>query len=683
MRERAIVRAALSRRDACGGLGWGYAEVPSEVQSNELSRDCRKAEPRSRRLFTETHEKTRSTHAHRDARRFGCSPRRASSAMGPFFGGRGGRAGRGAGFTPKPPADPYAKIAELAKLTCETPPFGTPAPDAELMRALKREVRRDQAAMDRVHDALLRALQHEECGPRMHAVAVIDQLFHRSQHFRSLAVDTLDVFLKRAVGVDPDAHPLPGPAPETRHLIDRAVAALESWTATFGANHPRLALAVGFANDALGPDAPSARAAEAARIARVQTRRENATLLVRWRRIEADLPRLTRQARETVAEMRAGVRAVLGGDAAAGDAAAGAAAPGEDDWEDVPDSAAVSFSSAALGGATARPDVKTETGSTIKVLETPTNAPLLASLRNACRVARGRCVPGLAAALALLAKITPEEEIGEAGVAAAFRAAAMNDLAALKREVLEGLERCGAIGVDEVRRNETNDADPWENDDEKEKNPAPDGEGTRVGSGNASGESRFLFAARIAAADAAEETPGALPETHGDGGSRETGGGSDLDELLDRARRRRRGRDANSGDHRARPRDPRAPFWMGRVSGTAAPSSSARVSGVDAGVGSVSARARRIFASREASAHNAAVMRELGESGVERRDGVSGFSDRIRARERARADEDSARAYAEAEAREAKRKRNEPTSRQRIEAKLRRMKSSNRHGGKR
>ena len=119
--------------------------------------------------------------------------------MPAFFGSRGGR---GPGFKPKPPADPHAKIAELAKLTCESPPFGTPAPDAELLRALKREVRRDDAAMDRVHDVLLHALAHEECGPRMHAVAVIDQLFHRSHRFRGSILDALDAFLKRAVGVD-------------------------------------------------------------------------------------------------------------------------------------------------------------------------------------------------------------------------------------------------------------------------------------------------------------------------------------------------------------------------------------------------------------------------------------------------------------------------------------------------
>ena len=220
--------------------------------------------------------------------------------MPAFFGGRGGR---GPGFKPKAPADPLAKIAELAKLTCESPPFGTPAPDAELLRALKREVRRDDAAMDRVHDVLLRALAHEECGPRMHAVAVIDQLFHRSHRFRGLITDALDAFLKRAIGVDPDAHPLPGPPDETRKLIDRAVAALASWNETFGTHLPRLTFALRFANDALGPDAPAARAEAAARAERLRARRENAALIAQWRRVEAGLPSVTRDTREAVAAM--------------------------------------------------------------------------------------------------------------------------------------------------------------------------------------------------------------------------------------------------------------------------------------------------------------------------------------------------------------------------------------------
>ena len=131
----------------------------------------------------------------RVARRGCVSP----SAMPSFFG-----------WPRKPPADPYGKVAELAKLTCETPPFGTVGPDAELVRALKQEVRRDENAMGRVHDVLCKALAHKECGPRSHAVSVFDILFHRSVVFRSLALVSLDVFLHLGVGTDGDNHPLPG-----------------------------------------------------------------------------------------------------------------------------------------------------------------------------------------------------------------------------------------------------------------------------------------------------------------------------------------------------------------------------------------------------------------------------------------------------------------------------------------
>ena len=103
-----------------------------------------------------------------------------------------------------------------------------------LLKALKREVRRGEAQMRRAHEALLSSLAHRECGPRSHAVAVFDELFHRSAQFRARTLDRLDLFLKRAVGTDPDQHPMPGPAAETDALVSRAVRALDGWNAKFG-----------------------------------------------------------------------------------------------------------------------------------------------------------------------------------------------------------------------------------------------------------------------------------------------------------------------------------------------------------------------------------------------------------------------------------------------------------------
>lgn len=616
--------------------------------------------------------------------------------MPAFFGGRGGR---GPGFKPKPPADPHAKIAELAKLTVESPPFGTPSPNAELLRALKREVRRDDAALDRVHDVLLRALAHEECGPRMHAVAVIDQLFHRSHRFRGSILDALDAFLKNAVGVDPDARPLPGPPDETRQLIDRAVAALASWDDAFGAHLPRLTFALRFANDALGPDAPAARAAAAARAERQRARRENAAALARWRRVEAGLPGVTREAREAVAAMRAGVRGVLnpkpGGTDAAADADSDADGDAwEEEWKEEWEDVAPDDVGGGDGGGIsethrpARPDssehvLPTEstspvlpagrftTQSTIEVRETPENALVLANLRNACRGARRRSVPALAAALALLAKLAPEEEAGEAGVSAAARAATLNELAAVKRDLVDWLGRCRSIGIEEAEA-ET------QKDDEKAGGAEEEAEVSfrASPSGHRRDDSGALVVA-VPQPHGVADVAGGDPAGGASGTPETPGGGSALDDLLERARRRQRGARARATNAR----DPRAPFWMGRRPAAGSGASAAADpagSPSSAAPGSAAARARRLFASREASAHNASVMRELGESGVERRDGVTGFGDAVRRRDEARAGEDAARALAEREARDAKRRRNEPTPQQRIQAKLNRMKRGKR-----
>ena len=108
-----------------------------------------------------------------------------------MFGG-----GRGRGRKPKPPPDPYARIAELVVLACEG---GGVAPDPELLRALKREVRLDGTSMRRAHETLLdRCLRHKECGPRRLAVVIVDELFCRSQQFRDMHMERLDAFIRRA-----------------------------------------------------------------------------------------------------------------------------------------------------------------------------------------------------------------------------------------------------------------------------------------------------------------------------------------------------------------------------------------------------------------------------------------------------------------------------------------------------
>ena len=185
-----------------------------------------------------------------------------------MFAGRPGR-----GRQPKPPPDPHARIVELVTLACES---GGSAPDPELLRALKREVRADAVALRRAHDTLMdRCLRHRECGPRLHAVVIVDELFRRSRDFRDAHMERLDAFLRRAIvgrddsGADP-AEAIPGPVEDADRLVSRACGALQEWNERFGAHYPRLGVALRFVDDVLGPAAPASIAERESR------RRKNA-----------------------------------------------------------------------------------------------------------------------------------------------------------------------------------------------------------------------------------------------------------------------------------------------------------------------------------------------------------------------------------------------------------------------
>ena len=395
---------------------------------------------------------------------------------------------------------------------------------------------------------------------------------------------------------------------------------------------------------------------------------------------------MTREAREAVAAMRAGVRGVLGGGTDAEAWEEEWEEEWKEEWEDVaPDDVGggdgggrVSEIPPPEGHRPARPDssehvVPTSpllpagrftTQSTIEVRETPENALALANLRNACRGARRRSVPALAAALALLAKLAPEEEAGEAGVSAAARAATLNELAAVKRDLVDWLGRCRSIGIEEAEAKTRDEKRAGRRRRRRFRFERP--RAATAGTTPALWSSPCL--GRAASRTSREATPPAARRGHPKRPAGVRAGrppGTRAETPTGRARAR---------DERERP--PRAVldgeasrrgFRGGAAAGLAGSPSSAAP-------GSAAARARRLFASREASAHNASVMRELGESGVERRDGVTGFGDAVRRRDEARAGEDAARALAEREARDAKRRRNEPTPQQRIQAKLNQMK---------
>ena len=338
-----------------------------------------------------------------------------------MFAGRPGR-----GRQPKPPPDPHARIVELVTLACES---GGSAPDPELLRALKREVRADAVALRRAHDTLMdRCLRHRECGPRLHAVVIVDELFRRSRDFRDAHMERLDAFLRRAIvgrdsGADP-AEDIPGPVEDADRLVSRACRALQEWNERFGAHYPRLGVALRFVDDVLGPAAPSSIAERDAREAEKREDEDRARRLARWRRCEREqLPRLRRDAGEYAVAIGECLAILLGAkpeyadfedDGRERDAADGDNKDDDERWEDVdadePDEPPGGPRGAQLAGdvhgAQLAGDVHgAQLAGDVRVAVTDDNRVVVDELRRLCRAATVRVLPGLAEALALVAGI--------------------------------------------------------------------------------------------------------------------------------------------------------------------------------------------------------------------------------------------------------------------------------------
>ena len=593
-----------------------------------------------------------------------------------MFGG-----GRGRGRKPKPPPDPYARIAELVVLACEG---GGVAPDPELLRALKREVRLDGTSMRRAHETLLdRCLRHKECGPRRLAVVIVDELFCRSQQFRDMHMERLDAFIRRAcvgnesaASGDP-AEAMPGPAEDADALVSRAVHALEGWTERFATHYPRLTIALRYVNDTLGPAAPASRAEHAAREALRRNAVERSALLARWARCQREtLPGLRRDVGECAVgigeclEMLIGARPTKEGvdewDRAGHEAIDDGDAEDEEKWEDVEidhdndDDTAVDTARAPppVDASAHAPNV-TDDG-TIKIVRTEDNGVIVDELKALCAAASLRLIPGLAAALALLAKIQPTESMhavsnleSEAaatttqGLDAEGKAAAVNALARAKRTLRAAVDRCVELGVDFPRGPDVDDD-------------------TAVNDGTAVNPPDVDDAEGAALTIALDDVP-ALPAGESTGDDDGVGVGGDIDALLERARRRRAWREGLA----------RRNAQLAGRGGRGTNGGGGRGTNANAGgTNSVANRAKRMLASRMRE-HNEEVMREIGDAMTERRDEASGLAETRRRLERERETREAAEVQ-EAAREAAMKRRKETTPRQRIEAKLKALKRKRR-----
>ncbi len=632
-----------------------------------------------------------------------------------MFAGRSGR-----GRHPKPLPDPHARIVELVTLACES---GGSAPDPELLRALKREVRADAVALRRAHDTLMdRCLRHRECGPRLHAVVIVDELFRRSRDFRDAHMERLDAFLRRAIvgrdsGADP-AEDIPGPVEDADRLVSRACRALQEWNERFGAHYPRLGVALRFVDDVLGPAAPASIAERDAREAEKREDEDRARRLARWRRCEREqLPRLRRDAGEYAVAIGECLAILLGAKPSSNfedakdedaDGLRRDAVDGEDDdddderWEDVdadePDEprggrdtrrypAPLRF----IGEKRFIGDGAQLAGD-VRVSVTDDNRVVVDELRGLCRAATVRVLPGLAEALACVAGIVPAPDpstfsLSDDGAAAVnassseSKAAVVNALARSKRTLRAAVDRCVALGV--VSPGEAGaDGD----DDGAETAAATGATGGRVAENGARPAPETTDRAGGGALTISLDDAPPLPTETSIPGEAEDGDGargSDVDALIERARRRRARREGLARRNAAAGDGTRNGCRGTELRGTggrAGAGAGLTRRGGRVGRGDENASAANLAKRMLASAmreHNESVMRELGDEYTERRDEASGLAGTRRRLERER-EEAVAREAEEAAKEAARRRRRETTTKDRIEAKLKALRRKRR-----
>lgn len=101
--------------------------------------------------------------------------------------------------------------------------------------------RSSEERLSHAYHLLMTQLRQEHAEIRLSAFQVVDELFVRSQHFRTLVVSDFQAFLELTLGTD-HKQPLPPPKEVARRLRQAAARAVQGWSEKFGAAYKKLAL---------------------------------------------------------------------------------------------------------------------------------------------------------------------------------------------------------------------------------------------------------------------------------------------------------------------------------------------------------------------------------------------------------------------------------------------------------
>nr|KAF6432706.1 UV stimulated scaffold protein A [Rousettus aegyptiacus] len=129
----------------------------------------------------------------------------------------------------------------LSELVEDLTTSGEPQLNPEKMKELKKICKSSEERLSHAYHLLMTQLRQEHAEVRLSAFQVVDELFARSQHFRTLVVADFQAFLELTLGTD-HKQPLPPPREVARRLRQAAARAVQAWSEKFGSAYKKLAL---------------------------------------------------------------------------------------------------------------------------------------------------------------------------------------------------------------------------------------------------------------------------------------------------------------------------------------------------------------------------------------------------------------------------------------------------------
>ncbi|NXH15567.1 UVSSA protein, partial [Bucco capensis] len=129
----------------------------------------------------------------------------------------------------------------LAELVEELTTSGEPRLEPGRMKELKKICRCSEEHINHAYHLLLSRLQEEHAEMRFSAFQIVQELFTRSHHFRSLLIANFQEFLELTVGINHE-QPLPPPKEVAQKLRRAAIKSVQEWHEKYGEAYKMLSL---------------------------------------------------------------------------------------------------------------------------------------------------------------------------------------------------------------------------------------------------------------------------------------------------------------------------------------------------------------------------------------------------------------------------------------------------------